>query len=151
MPSIISSVLVFSLFNDTSKTIYNLLYHRDKTNTTFSFWLLNDILHLRGPLRLMIHLNSHFFKINTMYRQAAKLRNMQFGIKENINCFIIFTEMLIIFYEFKKCTLLISLIASLITESFTITVDSSNQNDQIQSYIFTIAQILIINWDHLSL
>ena len=59
--------------------------------------------------------------------------------------------MLIIFYEFKKCTLLISLIASLITESFTITVDSSNQNDQIQSYIFTIAQILIINWDHLSL
>ena len=76
MPSIISSVLVFSLFNDTSKTIYNLLYHRDKTNTTFSFWLLNDILHLRGPLRLMIHLNSHFFKINTMYRQAAKLRNM---------------------------------------------------------------------------
>ena len=74
----------------------------------------------------MVNLDALLIELDVRNGQPTELRDSQPRVKENEDRIVVSAEMLIFLDEFQKFTLLLSGIASLVTESLTITDASSN-------------------------
>ena len=68
--------------DDPLKALNNLLAHGNIAFTTFSLGFLDDVLHIPCALKLVIHPNPLFLKVNVRQSQTAEFRNPQSRVEQ---------------------------------------------------------------------
>ena len=114
--------------NDLPKASLNVFCHRQYSGSASSLCALDVVSNMCTLLKLMVHIDLVILKIDIPKSQSAKLRDAKSRMEKNIDSFIVFAKMRILFYKLKEFSLFVPGYRKPCMASFTITDANSKSN-----------------------